>query len=309
MKKNVVIHIGIHKTASTFLQTHLLPHFPETTLVTRPYTQFNKAFNKLQYADDTLYDKCELEIELIQIKTRNLILSDENFSGKLFFYNAINRTRTANRLHELFPNATIVIVLRNQMDFIMSSYNHYVKGVHKGTKAIHKFIKHDSKPYININEHKANAAVNNYTDYLYYNTDDTCLNLEVLKYSKLIQLYQSLFPKVKVLLFEDIIKAPKLIVDTFEKELGVRSHFDYTKFGSKENSSLDDADLYAQLKLNQTKSNNQWLRNIYKLYFKFYKKSMQGLDKEFIRNYYREDNLKLSEMYSEINFSRHKKYF
>lgn len=310
MKKKVIIHIGLHKTASTFIQTHLLPTFPETTLLTRPFTQFNRAFNKLQYADDTLYDKKEVEAVINQIKHQRIILSDENFSGKLFFYNSINRSQTARRLHELFPEATIVVVVRNQLDFIKSSYNHYIKGVHRGKKAIHKFIKYSSESYNNYELHPANARVDNYMDYLYYNTDDTSINMEVLKYSKLLLLYKSLFSKVKVVLYEDIIQNPKSIVKTFEDELGVNSKFDINTFKTKENVSLTQADLYVQLKINQKNSNNKVLKKLYKEYFKLNKKSLLGLDENSIKEYFKEDNKIISEIFPETKLERYKeKYF
>ena len=229
---------------------------------------------------------------------------------KLFFYNSINRTQIANRLYELFPEAIIVVVIRNQLDFIKSSYNHYIKGVHRGKKAIHKFIKFNSDSYNNYELHPANARVDNYSDYLYYNTDDTCINMEVLKYSKLLLMYKSLFPKVKVLLYEDVIQNPKLIVKTFEDELGVKSNFDINTFKTKENVSLNQADLYAQLKMNQKNSDNKILKKLFKEYFRLNKKSLVGLDEHVIKEYFKEDNKIISEKFPETELERYKeRYF
>ncbi len=50
------IHVGLPKTATTFLQEKIFPRLSNTTLISRPYTQQSKAFNQLQYADDCHYD-------------------------------------------------------------------------------------------------------------------------------------------------------------------------------------------------------------------------------------------------------------
>lgn len=280
----------MHKTASTFLQTHVLPKFEDTTLLTRPFTQFNDGFNKLQYQDDTLYNREAILNTINSINTPNIILSDENFSGKLFSFNCINRTMIAHRLHQLVPEATIVVVIRNQIDFIKSAYNHYVKGVYKGKKAIHKFISHSSKPYNDFELHKANDKINNYPDYLYYNTDDIHLNLDTLKYSKIIELYRSLFPKVRVLLYEDIKQNPEFFLNVFEEELSQESEWDTSIFRRKENTSLSEADLYAQIKLNSSNSNSKFKKALYKKYYDITKKTFFRLDEHFIKEYFRLDN-------------------
>ncbi|NEO27265.1 MAG: hypothetical protein F6K03_10295, partial [Kamptonema sp. SIO4C4] len=95
------IHIGLQKTASTFLQEKIFPLFSELTLVTRPFTSQNQAFNKLNKANDLLYDKQEIidVIQFIQNKEQKskILLSDESFAGKALYYHYINRTLIAYR--------------------------------------------------------------------------------------------------------------------------------------------------------------------------------------------------------------------
>lgn len=306
MKKNIIIHIGLHKTASTFLQTYVFPRFDNCTLLTRPFTQYNEAFNRLQYADDTLYDKSQIESIIESIQTSNIILSDENLSGKLFFYNALNRSLIAKRLCELFPEAKIVIVLRNQMDFINSAYNNYIKGVHKGKKGIHKFIKYESKAYDDFKLHSARAKIDNYPDYLLYNTDDECLNLEVLKYSKLLELYKSLFPEVKVLLYEDFLVNPGDFLNELEFFIDEKCQFNINGFKNKVNASLTQSDLYAQLKLNQQNCfKSKIYKSLFKLYFNLNRKTLFSIDESFIKMYYEKDNLALERSFQDIDLKRH----
>lgn len=91
--KKVYIHIGLHKTGSTFLQNKVFPRLKETTYIGRPYTQQSIAFNKLQYADTSLYKEEETIQEINQENENHekILISDEMFSG-LPFNNYINRT-------------------------------------------------------------------------------------------------------------------------------------------------------------------------------------------------------------------------
>lgn len=123
-----VIHVGLHKTATTFLQKKIFPSLDNYNLYTRPYTQHNHAFNQLQYADESLYNKKLVENEVEKFPTGNIILSDESFYGKPNLFSHINRTIIAKRLSELFPEATIIIFIRSQIKILLSYYNQYVKG-------------------------------------------------------------------------------------------------------------------------------------------------------------------------------------
>lgn len=67
--QHVYIHVGLHKTGSTFLQNKVFPNLEETTYIGRPYTQQNMAFNKLQYADSSLYDKQKILEEINKLIT------------------------------------------------------------------------------------------------------------------------------------------------------------------------------------------------------------------------------------------------
>lgn len=128
--EKVYLHVGLQKTASTFLQNKLFPNVSGISYVGRPYTQESDAFNSLQYADDALYssDALAKELKLIKQNIGNtpLLISDELFSGYLF-YGMINRCIIASRLGEIIPEAEVILFLRGQADLIDSLYNQYVK--------------------------------------------------------------------------------------------------------------------------------------------------------------------------------------
>jgi len=138
--EKVFIHIGLHKTASTYLQEVILSNTPDILYLTRPYAQCNKAFNKLQYADDSLYSHEEFLDEISKLPSKKtLLLSDEAFSG---FPNGlwyINRSIILTRLKRAFSNAIIILFIRGQKSLIKSHYNQYIKSGY-GTLRLKHFI-------------------------------------------------------------------------------------------------------------------------------------------------------------------------
>ena len=121
----IYLHLGLHKTASTWLQKTVFNSLPDTLLITRPYTIFGKEFSELQFANDIFYDSQRLVDEITRIgensgKSR-IIISDEAFSG-LPKYNYLNRSTIANRLSKAFPNAEILLFLRGQAELLESLY-------------------------------------------------------------------------------------------------------------------------------------------------------------------------------------------
>lgn len=215
--KDVYIHIGLHKTASTFLQEKVFPHFTNTTLLTRPYTQHNHAFNKLQYADDSLYDKEEMITELSKINGDRILISDESLSGKPLIFCYINRTIIANRLKDIFPDAKIILFIRGQRDILMSHYYQGVKGIHSGYLPIDKFFWHPQDNYT-YEMYQKNGGMPS-LDTLYYNTNIYCIHLDCFLYYELISLYKKLFKNVAVFLYEDLRSDPLNVIQQIESIL------------------------------------------------------------------------------------------
>jgi hypothetical protein len=73
------------RTASTLLQEAIFEPAPGLTYVGRPHTQTGAAFNRLQYADDSLFDPTELSRAFETIRHgaggRPIVISDELLSG------------------------------------------------------------------------------------------------------------------------------------------------------------------------------------------------------------------------------------
>jgi hypothetical protein len=197
--QKVFIHVGLHKTASTFLQEKVFPTLTQTTYVGRPYTQQNEAFNKLQYADDSLYQPDLMLQELEKIKGTRILLSDELFSG-IPECNYLNRSAIADRFHALFPEAEIILFIRGQADILLSHYYQSVKigNTHHG---IDSFIWRPQREYTYemYQQNKLQWDLRS----RYYNHFSFNIHPDHFFYFELINLYQNKFKNVHVFLYED----------------------------------------------------------------------------------------------------------
>ncbi len=212
--KRVLIHVGLHKTASTFLQHKVFPLFTQYEFLGKSYLGYNSAFNRLIYGDDTLYQGSAIRQELRLIYNRivstsasGLILSEEELSGHPE-YNYLNRGAVARRLAENFPNAEILLVLRGQLDMICSLYNQFVK-VGRFTGHLDRTFLHSSLEEMTLaewydgkNPHISGRFVNH----------QSFMIPDHFRYSALYSFYASLFPKVHVLLFEELQTSPMIFM-------------------------------------------------------------------------------------------------
>lgn len=200
-----VLHLGLHKTGTTFLQRNIFPNLRNYKLITRPYTQHNYAFNKMQYADDSLFSYKEIKEEIREFSNNNLIISDESFSGKPIMFSHINRSQIAKRLSTLFPDAIAILFIRNQSDILFSLYNQYVKmgGVH----TINEFLWTPSRNY-SYSNYIHETLMDKYTfpmNTLFYNTNEWNVNIDIYNYYELITMYRTYFKRMEIFLYEDLL--------------------------------------------------------------------------------------------------------
>ncbi|MBI2280436.1 MAG: hypothetical protein HYU68_07075 [Bacteroidetes bacterium] len=248
--KNYFIHIGMPRTGTTFLQRKVFPNIDGYSYYGIPYTNYNQAFQKMMFMDDSLFDKDEFINEINKLEGDNIILSNENFIGQSLFYHHSNRTKIAQRLHQAMPNATIILYLRNQVDLLKSLY--LISVGWKEHKTIDDFVW----------KKRTNYTVENYQkgrlDYgeneAYYSTFNSYEHLDGYIYNALITLYKNLFPKVEIILYEDFIAHPEKVQQRLE---GIFN----TAFNSTVTTSFTNKEV-----LNQGYNKNQanWLRRLNK---------------------------------------------
>jgi hypothetical protein len=174
----LLIHIGYHKTASTWLQQGIFNQekfgfvspwsrsdYYEKLLLVNPFT-FDVVNTRL------FYDQRIKKAETNQLVS---VISEERLSGSITS-GGYNNHQMGNRLYSLFPEAKILIVIRNQLDMIWSIYKHRLRS--DLTVGINDYLNQIQKEFPAF---------------------EPFFNLDYLQYHWLINHYQTLFGKDKVL--------------------------------------------------------------------------------------------------------------
>jgi hypothetical protein len=177
-KAPLLIHIGLHKTASTWLQDHFftseergfrLPDAPRHSLVEQIVMpdplSFDAAGLAQHYSD---------EISSAATQGRTLVLSHERLSG---YPSSGGRDRgmIAERLKAAFPDGRILIVFREQQSLIRSMYSQHITD--GGVDSLSHFL-HTPEPGLGRKP---------------------SFTLAMYEFDRLIALYQRLFGKDRVL--------------------------------------------------------------------------------------------------------------
>ncbi|WP_181347753.1 hypothetical protein [Thalassobacillus sp. CUG 92003] len=139
--KQKIVHIGYHKTGTTFLQNVLFPEHPEIFYVNRPITQ--RLFLRIgSLFFDVEKTKKEINrlLEQLDPNQKALVFSDEELSGNIHTggNGGYLSKEVADRIYKTMPDAHIVITVRNQVSMIDSVYKQYVKK--GGTFGLKKYL-------------------------------------------------------------------------------------------------------------------------------------------------------------------------
>ena len=124
----MVIHIGYHKSASTFFQERIFPNLP----VNYVFISERRILDRLESAHNfdpfLIRNWVDNEIRLKYGKKRQTetIISHEELSGHPHGYKIVDPFLTARNLKEAFPDAKILVLLRNQLDYLRSMYSYRV---------------------------------------------------------------------------------------------------------------------------------------------------------------------------------------
>lgn len=148
----VYIHLGIHKTGSSFLQKEFFSKYKDGSLYVgrSDLTDFKRY---ILYTDDFEFQPAE-GLKIFETIVNRLgscdrvVLSDEEFYGNPFV-GILDRKRNIDRLIKVFGTSLYVLILiRNQQSLLNSLYNQYIKT--GGTASFKKFLNHKKYP-LNFN--------------------------------------------------------------------------------------------------------------------------------------------------------------
>lgn len=137
---NLIIHIGVHKTATTWLQENLFSIHPEINLLNDFMTPWNDELMDYliqpnpSFSSKRCYELFEKKINEIPLKNREniMVISSEELTGSPFS-GAYNRKEIAERIFKTFPFAKIMLTIRNQSDIIVSWHQQMIKMGYVGT--------------------------------------------------------------------------------------------------------------------------------------------------------------------------------
>lgn len=171
MKTEIFLHVGMHKTATTFLQEEVFEKIKEQT----PLVEYT--------------DKWSISTP-IREGYKNII-SDENLDGGSYRLpsDADKQVTIIKNLSKLYPNANIIICIRNKKGWLRSAYNQYVLGY--GAK-----------------------------DYTF---EEYCSSLDsrITDFDSYISLIKKHFKSVYVCRFEDFVLNPQLFIEDLCSFIGI----------------------------------------------------------------------------------------
>lgn len=137
----IILHIGLHKTATKFYQHHVFPFLDKKKFNYNPskLTQYVMDYIKADETDKSSVLKyVEEEKDTLLVKDdRTIVISREIMSGDLFSAYADWGNQTS-LLHRAFPDAEIIISLRYQPNWLVSCYRESLHEHHY--QPIEKFL-------------------------------------------------------------------------------------------------------------------------------------------------------------------------
>jgi hypothetical protein len=287
----VVFHVGLHKSGTTWLQTGLFSEHPQIRLVTDYRNPWGDEFLRyLIKASD--HDFCPTicrrillqKIAKLQRGRQSCVplVSAERLSGHPYS-GAWDRRILAGRMKSSFPEARVIVGIRNQPDMLISIYKQLVKDGYIGT----------FRQMLTTQWWQA-----------------TGFTLEIYKYDALLELYWSLFSRkrVLVLFYEELAANPSNVLKSVTSFLNL-TDFTPSNVSRRTNPSLDNAKVRVRKVLNRfrTTESNPFpmvaisagtLRRFEKMVSLFVpaREVASKEDLGIIRSYYHESNERLRKM-------------
>lgn len=140
----VFIHIGLHKTGTTYLQYNIFPSLKEFHYVQLPPWRI-LTNNTLTETELSNYKS---EILKDWDHQKDLIISNEFFSGEIEKFTKQKTVVILTNLKKLFPDAQIILVLRNPLGYFKSLYNFRVVSRGFCTKSISRYYDQNKKYFL-----------------------------------------------------------------------------------------------------------------------------------------------------------------
>ena len=221
--QNTIVHLGYHKTATTWLQEQVFPHASSHEYIPR------KAVQDAFLAPSGMHFCPDRARRALSLKGRNrpVLLSEENLSG--YIHNGglhgFLAPEMARRIKAVFPDARIVLFIRNQFDMCRATYAQYVSG--GGTWG--------ARRYFETVHHVRGALTRPWKAPVF--------EFEHFEYDRLVAHYDGLFGREQVHVYPyEWLRDRASLIARMEADLGL-SLEDLPPEGSRSNRSLGAAGL------------------------------------------------------------------
>ena len=265
----MLIHIGYHKCASTFIQRQI---FVEKNGFAIALGR-NLIQEKLIYPNELTYNHNDT-LDIVksnQILNPKLypVISAERLSGNPHS-GGYDSLIIAKRLKSIFPDAKILIIIRKQEDIILSCYKQYIKM--GGTYTLERYLNPPSKGIGRVPMFSTNY-------FLYHN---------------LIKSYFDLFHSnnVIVYLFEDLISNPTKFLEELKHKLNIESPSVTLLKSERENTGMSSVFLKIQRNLNKFFSDDRLNTNpvfpnrkLQSIFFNSLKRTQNHIPKHILQHF------------------------
>ncbi len=200
---NPIIHLGYPKTATTWFQRNFYPfvqnaYIPHHNLIKKNIINpFNLNYQGQNYIDGIISEA----------GSKRMIICEENLIGSLQNggMQGYHTKEIGLRLKSLFPNAEIIIFIRNQPEMIASAYIQYVKG--GGNYSL--------KTYLFDKQYD-------------FSNSRMLFTMDFFRYHEVVEFYQSLFgeEKVHLFLYEEFAENNKEFIKSFSDRFSFKINSD-----------------------------------------------------------------------------------
>jgi len=316
-------HIGFPKSASTTLQKQLFDKHDQINFMgiypTKNIGQDtdDKNINTLYLKNETLkefhnsltnlegieyyfsdVEKYYNEIKSLLSKDKLNVFSNERFASVLFAHK--DRAEKARRIKQFFPDAKIVIIIRNQIDIIKSQYRD-----------------HPFDPR-NLYANQKSVSIDKWVERDFKNYDISFV--KSIEYYKIVKYYSELFGKenIGVFLFEEMVQDLESFSKRLSNFLDIDETETYNLLNSKHENDGVSQNLNSYRKFKATVSsyiptflkNSELIRALDKQLFQKLKQGkkqkieMSIRTKQKIFEYYNEQNKKLADEF-DLNLKKY----
>lgn len=226
--RTALIHIGYHKTGTTWLQKHVFADAKNGFTPVHPRTLIDEAFvivGPFSFDRTAAAEHLRPIFEKAESTDTVPVISHERLSGHPL-RGAYDAQLIADRLVDTYPQASILVVIREQKAMMLSTYKHHI-------------LRTGTRPLRRIWEERTLAQ-----------RRSAGPTLEVFEYHRLIGYYQKLFGSNRVLVmpFESLMSDPLRFVGQIADLVGLPKPTSVTE--ERENVALPALALAGVRRLN-----------------------------------------------------------